>query len=233
MAGFDDDIGDVDSTPRITLGDAVKRRNRNPSAVGKRLQRTVDRPNVFPQSHDESVSQKRGSCQPKTARFTVIPIFGYDSSGGDPVPKSISSTIGDAFLAFVKEHGQSETSRITGVPKTTVSRWANGGFSLNTHSINAVCKIEEVRAAAAAALLRRPDEDSTTWEAISARFSSLLSPAAGWTLVRMLKKMDQMGMLDSKFSALEGLINQRANAEAEGQAKHKRSKPRVKREIPK
>ena len=148
------------------------------------------------------------------------------------MPKVISTAIRDAVLAFARENGNPAVHDETGVSTTTIGRWVKSGeVTLNTKNLDAVCRIEEVRAAAAAALLRRPSADSAAWEAISDQFSELLSPAAGWRLVRKLKEMDEIGLLDSKFSVLQGAIDQKINANVEAQAKRKKRKSVAKREI--
>lgn len=146
------------------------------------------------------------------------------------MPKSISKAISEAVLAFAKAHGNAAVHKKTGIPTSTIGRWVKEKqFGLNTKSLDAVCQIEEVRASAASALLKRPDADVVAWEAVAGELSELLTPAAGWTLVRKLKQLDELGLLDSKFSVLEGAIKQRLNAASEHQSRRKPLTSRAKK----
>ena len=147
----------------------------------------------------------------------MIPFLGYASRRGNAVSKSVSEAMFNALFALVSADGWPAVKRRIDVGKSTASRWQiafesgdRPGF--NRDSFDELMKLEEVRSAAASAALQEPETDAAAWRAIGGALADLMSPDAAWTLVRKLRRMRELGLLDPKFPLLQGVIDQRSNA---------------------
>jgi len=234
MAGADDSGSDVDTASNLFVCDAIHSRERDAGSIRKRLPRPVDILDVFGKSHGVSISRKREDCQSQTGQKVLFPRFGYHFSLGGDVKNLVSDAIMDAFFELVDRDGMATVRKRAGISSSTSDRWEKlraqkKSPGINRSNLDALFNLEEVRSAAASALLKRPDQDQTAWEAISGELSDILSPATGWLLVRHLREMSELGILDSKLSVLAGAIGSRRLALDEGGAVRKLAKSKRKR----
>lgn len=147
------------------------------------------------------------------------------------MPSTASEAIFAALFRLVDEERAASICRMTGIAPSTITRWreafdANGRASFTAENFDRLMQVDEIRAAASAALRRTPNESQAAWEEIAGALAEILSPAAGWTLVKKLRRLRELELLDSRFSVFDGLINQRIGAATESQqagnsAKHK------------
>lgn len=136
--------------------------------------------------------------------------------------RTASEAIFDALFRLIDEESASTVCRQTDIAPSTITRWkdaraAQGRASFTAENFDKLMRIDEIRAAASAALRRTTDENQAAWEEIAGALSELLSPAAGWTLVKKLRRLRDLGLMDSRFSVFDGLINQRIGAATESQ----------------
>jgi hypothetical protein len=123
----------------------------------------------------------------------------------------------EALFRLAEADGWPSIMKRIAIGKSTASRWQidseqgrRSGF--NRYSFDELMSLEEVRSAVAQAALGEPEENATAWRAISGELSKILTPDSGWTLVRRLRRMRELGLLDPTFSLLAGVIEQRGKA---------------------
>jgi len=160
-----------------------------------------------------------GEVKPENEGRVIRAQFGTLSPVGE-APKTVSDAIFEAFFGVVEREGLASVRKRIGLSATTAERWAKGWregaeLGLSRANLETLCQMPEVRAAAAAALLSRPESDATAWEAIAGELSGLMDPSTGWELVRKLRAMSEVGLLDGGLSALDGMVTARRRAQAE------------------
>lgn len=217
MARLDNEIGRPERYARLAVGDPGQGAHRDTGTLGEGTERPISGHDVRKELHGDECFPKRKSSQPQMEPSTVIPIFGYPS-GMRNGPPSVSEAILAALKAVAKDRGAAAIVKETGIAPSNLSRWlVEGRFGLNTRNLDALMRVPEIRAAAVSALLRRAETDRGAWEGISGEIAEVLSPAAGWRLARLLRRMKEADSLDPEFAVLEAVLVGEENAKEQSE----------------
>lgn len=235
MRGPDDPLSDVGSRPTSALRDTMGGSRRNPSAKRELVGTLSNRDQVLVELHGACVPQKRGHVNPATGGVVLTGRFAHPSPMGSPTD-TYADVLFRTLFELIQKDGQAHTLRRAGIAQGTFDHWQKARAAgrqpgLNRGNFEALCRLPEVRAALATALLRRPDAQATAWEAISGELSRLMDPSTGWALVAKLAAMKELELLDGGLSALEGAITARRRAAAENAKHAKLSDSKAKQKI--
>ena len=231
MAESDDRICVVDPAANFPTSNATEHRDRNSGPLGDLPKGDSGSIHERLQQHVAHNSRIREPRQPQAGRIVNIREYLHNSPKGESVARSVARAIFEAFADLVEREGQTVVCNRAGLPTSTADRYVEAvregriPARLDSKNLDALMRLEEVRSAAAAVLLRRADEDSAAWEAIGASLSDLYSPAAGWTLVRKLQELSELGEKDPSFSILQGAIDRREEVGSRNLARGKHKKP--------
>lgn len=220
MRSPNDENSSIDSRVSYPLRESVHRPIGNTRPLGKLRRVLTDRAKVFGDAHGLDCPQERGGVNPIFGGSVIKANFGTVSAMAEEAPETVSEAIFRAFFDVADREGLATLRKRLGIPSTTAERWAKvyrdgGRPSLNRENLETLCTLPEIRAAAAAALRLQPRTDATAWESIAGELSDLMDPSTGWELVRKLRAMKDVGLLDGGLSALDGMVTARQRATAE------------------
>lgn len=233
MAEFDDGICSEQQPGNVVRIPAVRRRDGDPNVPSDLRERPLGFVDVLPEGdrssflHDEDYSQFWDYRQPILGENVIFPIFGKISPKGDTVKKErgpASDVIFKALTKASKERSQADIAREAGISTSTVGRWTtppkDKPHGLQRDTFDALCRIDDVRGALADHLTDQPKSNQAAWQAIAADLSALLKePSVGWTLVRRLRRMEDLGILEPDFEVLSGAIKGREKGIDEASAR--------------
>lgn len=216
---------DVAPAKRVVL-DPGQRGHRDASSATHESEPTHRiHPSLESTFHAPDEYRKRDRSQPFCRRARVVSIFGHLPGGETAVNRKPSEAIFDALFRLVDETSAASVCSRTEpeIPPSTMSRWTilrgkGESPSFNASSFDALMSLDEVKAAAVAALRRLPDQDVAAWEGISEKLARVMSPAVGWRLASLIHELSELDLLDSDLSAIEGIIRARRKSA------HERSK---------
>lgn len=217
------------------LRNAVHRARCDTRPNGELVDTLSDRSQILDDLHAESMPRFRGSVNPEFEGIVIpFPVAHHFPMG--KAMMSLADVVFETLFGLVERDGQAATLRRAGIAQGTFDRWQKARAEglepgLNRANFEALCRLPEVRAALASALLRRADENATAWEAIAGELSRLMDATTGWDLVKKLSAMRDLGLLDGGLSALDGMVTarRRAHAEMSQHANHSDSKAKQKK----
>ncbi len=125
MAGFDDETGSADMAPgAVDLTGPRDGRKGHPRTIRKRQLRLICGNQVFGQSHNHRINQKRFTVKTILGSNVVIPNFGYNYPVGKLTPDIQMRR--EAMLRLMKGGAMLPWSILAGVSYTTFIRLCKG-----------------------------------------------------------------------------------------------------------
>lgn len=241
MGFVDDGVGGSKDTRQLVGIPTVCGRIGDPEGPSNLAKRRIGFVDVLPKGngsplcHPKSISRKRAHCQPTSGNQVIHPTFGYPPPMGKAEKPSLMESVFQVIFDIADREGWPSVRKQTQVASSTTDRWDKARHkgkipSASGANLEALCKIDRVRIAAASSLMARADQDQVAWEDIAGRLAKRLSPVTGFRLVERIRELDELGLLDSDLSAIKGMADarQRAVAEKEKAKKLTRSRPKKK-----